>query len=85
MEDEPIRTWRVAVWTLVVLFILLAYVLSIGPVVWLDEHDYIWLPCRYFYAPVIFVATRGYPTWRIYALYMRLWGVDECWFSGIRA
>ena len=89
MDDEraqisPVKCWSIVV--LVVLCVMFAYVLSIGPAAWLQEHGYIAIPySRYFYAPVIWLGTRNLLTLRIYVWYMNLWGVDSSWYMGIRA
>lgn len=61
-EDKPRRstsTW----WIVAVIVLLVAYPLSIGPVMWLDRHGYVAEPAidllMYFYVPLQIVYEYG--------------------------
>jgi predicted permease len=66
--------------TAIVIVLMLAYPLSIGPACWLDSRG--WLPawaltgCRVFYAPVFRVAERSPGTAVLYLEYTGYWRAD---------
>src|SRR5262245_31669408 len=69
----------VAFWaTVMVVVLLVAYPLSIGPISWLADHgflpDPVKQPLRYFYYPLAWAVLRSGAAYDIYTWYVRLWG-----------
>jgi len=69
----------VAFWaTVVVVALLVAYPLSIGPTIWIADHrllpDPVKQPLRYFYYPLAWAILRSGTAYDAYAWYVKLWG-----------
>src|SRR5258708_1235996 len=69
---------RVAFWAMVVVVVLVAYPLPIGPTIWLADRsllpDPVRQPLRYFYYPLGWVVLHSATADNVYQRYAELWG-----------
>ena len=74
-EERKKPGW--AFWVTVVLLSLVLYVASVGPMEWLDAHDYLPIPiktaCQFFYWPLALLASKSSLPGKILIWYVGLW------------